>query len=250
MFEQVFVENSARTRRPLTVALSFAGQVALVVLTVLAPLLRTEVIVPSRLLRIVTAPSGRREPPRTPQRAATTPVRTTSAPRPVFSAPGFREPARVPDRILLVDDGAPPVLPLGATVPALGSAENGVLYGRGRDARQIPRLPPPKSAAPPAPAVRPPLRVGGKVQAAKLIHQVMPVYPPLAKQARISGVVRLEAIIARSGMVESLHLIGGHPLLAQAAIDAVRQWIYQPTLLNGDPVEVLTEIEVNFKLGE
>jgi periplasmic protein TonB len=251
MFEQVFVENSARTRRPLAVTLSFAGQVALIGLTVLAPLLRTEVIMPSRLMRIVTAPQNRGTPQRTPERTlATAPAHPATAPRLIFSSPVFREPGRVPDRILLADDSAPPVLTPGAAGPAIGGSPNGVPYGLGTDSAQIAKLPPPKPAPPPAPASRAPLRVGGKVQAAKLIHQVMPAYPPLAKQARISGLVRLEAIIARGGMVESLRVISGHPLLVEAAVDAVRQWVYQPTLLNGDPVEVLTQIDVFFKLAE
>src|SRR5689334_10121073 len=99
MFEQVFVENSARTRRPLAVTLSFAGQVALIGLTVLAPLLRTEIIVPSRLMRIVTAPQNRGTPQRTPERTlATAPAHPATAPRLIFSSPVFREPGRVPDR--------------------------------------------------------------------------------------------------------------------------------------------------------
>ena len=78
----------------------------------------------------------------------------------------------------------------------------------------------------------------------------MPVYPQPARLARISGTVRLEALISRDGMIQSLRVMSGHPLLAQAALDAVRQWVYRPTRLNGEPVEVLTQIEVNFKLGE
>jgi len=88
------------------------------------------------------------------------------------------------------------------------------------------------------------------VQAAKILRQVKPIYPPLARQAHLSGDVLLEAVISREGTIESLRVINGQPLFVNAAIDAVRQWLYQPTLLNGDPVEVLTQIEVNFKLGE
>ena len=95
-----------------------------------------------------------------------------------------------------------------------------------------------------------PVVVGGDVQAAKLIRQVTPVYPTLAKQARVSGTVYLEAIIGRNGAIESLRVKSGSGLLAPAAVDAVRQWLYQPTLLNGVPVEVLTEIEVNFRLSQ
>jgi periplasmic protein TonB len=78
------------------------------------------------------------------------------------------------------------------------------------------------------------------------IVKVQPVYPPLAKQARIQGVVILEAIIGRDGAVTEVKVISGHPLLQQAAIDAVSQWKYKPTLLNGEPVEVVTTVTVNF----
>jgi protein TonB len=117
-------------------------------------------------------------------------------------------------------------------------------------------MPPPKPAPPSPVAPRTTttatqrVRVGGVVQSAKLLRQAKPVYPPLARSAHISGVVHLEAVIGRNGTIESLRVIDGHPLFVQAALEAVRQWVYQPTLLNGDPVEVLTQIEVNFKLGE
>jgi protein TonB len=92
--------------------------------------------------------------------------------------------------------------------------------------------------------------VGGNVQAANLINQVRPVYPPLAKQARISGVVELSAIIGKDGRVQDLKVVRGHPLLVQAALDAVKNWVYRPTLLNGEPVEVSTTIDVNFTLSQ
>ena len=94
------------------------------------------------------------------------------------------------------------------------------------------------------------IRVGGNVQAANLISKVTPAYPPLAKQARIQGTVRFTVIIGKDGTVQNLELVSGHPLLVPAATDAVRQWVYRPTLLNGDPVEVITQIDVNFTLSE
>jgi TonB family protein len=94
------------------------------------------------------------------------------------------------------------------------------------------------------------IRVGGNQQQTKLVSQPKPVYPALAKQARISGVVHLNALIAKDGSVKNLSVISGHPLLIQAAMDAVTQWRYEPTLLNGDPVEVLTQIDVNFTLSQ
>jgi periplasmic protein TonB len=87
------------------------------------------------------------------------------------------------------------------------------------------------------------------VQQANLIRQVKPPYPPLAKQARIQGAVVLEAVISKQGGVENLRVISGHPLLIQAALDAVKQWKYKPTLLNGEPVEVVTTVTVNFNLS-
>lgn len=104
-------------------------------------------------------------------------------------------------------------------------------------------------AAPPAESPGA-LRVGGIAQAAKLIRQVAPVYPLQAKQARIQGTVRFEAIIGKDGTVQTLQLVGGHPLLVPAAQDAVKQWVYEPTLVDGKPVEVYTLIDVNFKLTE
>jgi len=94
------------------------------------------------------------------------------------------------------------------------------------------------------------IRVGGNVQQAKLVRQPRPVYPPLAKQARIQGVVKLNAIISRDGTIQNLSVISGHPLLVPSAMDAVKQWVYQPTLLNGEPVEVVTQIDVNFTLSQ
>src|SRR5436190_96794 len=110
------------------------------------------------------------------------------------------------------------------------------------------------TAPPPPPPPQPhqtgPLRVGGNVQAARIVNRVQPVYPPLARQTRISGTVRLHAIIGKDGAITSLEVMSGHPLLQQAALDAVRQWRYQPTLLNGEPVDVDTTIDVIFSLNQ
>ena len=90
--------------------------------------------------------------------------------------------------------------------------------------------------------------VGGQVQHARLIKQTKPIYPPLARQAHIQGIVRLEAIIAKDGTIQRLRAATGHPMLVQAALDAVRRWRYQPTYLNGQPVEVATTLDVHFTL--
>jgi protein TonB len=106
------------------------------------------------------------------------------------------------------------------------------------------------SALPPAahPTItRPP--VTSSVMSGNLIHKVQPEYPPLARQARIQGTVVLQAIISREGTIEKLQAVSGHPMLVPAAMAAVRQWRYRPYLLNGVPVEVETQVTVNFLLG-
>lgn len=90
------------------------------------------------------------------------------------------------------------------------------------------------------------IRVGGAVQESKLIRRVDPVYPALAQQARIQGVVLLNLIISKEGAVSNVAVLTGHPLLVPAAIEAAKRWVYQPTLLNGNPVEVQTEVSIPF----
>jgi protein TonB len=168
-----------------------------------------------------------------------------AAPR-VFRNP-FAAPTRVPDRIVMTPDAPePPMLAWPGNSGALSNPAG------------VPGLPlnvisqpPPK---PPAPkpennAPRQPLRVSSGVQQANLIYAPKPVYPPLAKAARVQGTIRLQAVIAVDGSIKNLRLISGPPLLVNAAMDAVRRWQYKPTMLNGSPVEVITDIDVNFMLN-
>jgi len=83
-----------------------------------------------------------------------------------------------------------------------------------------------------------------------LIHHVNPAYPNLARQARIQGTVRLQALIAGDGRVAQLAVVSGHPLLVQSALEAVRQWRYQPTLRDGEPMEVITTVDVVFGMSD
>jgi protein TonB len=153
------------------------------------------------------------------------------------------QPKAIPKQVaMLREDPAPPPGPVGGVVGGIdgglaGGAAGGFLGG-------IIAAPPPP---PPPPQER--IRVGGQVQQAKLSNQARPVYPPLARQARIQGTVKLEAIIGKDGTIQELKVVSGHPLLIQSALDAVKQWHYQPTMLNGVPVEVITTIDVNFTLG-
>jgi protein TonB len=101
----------------------------------------------------------------------------------------------------------------------------------------------------PKPAQPKRISISGGVMAGMLVQKTQPVYPPIAKAARVSGTVVLQATISRSGSVENLQVISGPAMLQQAAMDAVRQWRYKPYLLNGEPIEVITTVNVIFTLG-
>jgi TonB family protein len=100
------------------------------------------------------------------------------------------------------------------------------------------------SPAPPPP----PLRIGGRVELARIVKRIPPIYPPLARAARVEGTVVIDAVIATSGRLENMKVLRGHPLLVSAALDCVRQWRYQPARLNGKLIESPAHIEVNFEL--
>ena len=95
-----------------------------------------------------------------------------------------------------------------------------------------------------------PIRVGGNVQQANIVSRVSPVYPADAKRDRIQGTVRLEVTIDKEGHVQSVSLVDGPAALVQSAVDAVSLWVYKPTLLNGQPVEVITTVDVNYTLSQ
>jgi protein TonB len=146
---------------------------------------------------------------------------------------------------------------VAAPAPAQGGGVPGSVgpgTGTGSSPFGTVRITPPPEPQPatekPAPKPKPIQRitVGGVVQQGKLISGPSPIYPALAKQARVSGVVRLQAVIARNGSIMDLHAVTGNPLLIPAALAAVRLWVFQPTYLNGEPVEVATDIEVKFLL--
>lgn len=161
----------------------------------------------------------------------------------------MKAPTVIPKNVAEIKDEPPPSFAAIGVVGGVpggmpGGTPGGVLGSIISSAAAPPPPPPPQAAAPKR------IRVGGQVTAAKLILQPKPEYPPLAKMARIQGTVRLEAIISRDGTIQDLKVISGHPLLVKSALEAVQRWRYQPTLLNGEPVEVITEIEVNFTLAQ
>jgi protein TonB len=202
----------------------------------------------SALTQLISPPPP--PPPAPPPPPPTTAVRVV---KPQVDDGQFRAPVEIPKEIArIVDDGPPPDAALGGVVGGVpGGVPGGTLSGVLGGVLGGPQLIAPPPPPPPPEAPRPPqrIKVGGNVQQANLVKQVKPPYPPLARQARIQGTVILEAVINRQGSVDQLRVVSGHPLLVQSAMDAVRQWKYRPTLLNGEPVEVVTTITVNFNLS-
>ncbi len=162
----------------------------------------------------------------------------------------FVAPTHIPVGVPIIQDGPEMI----AQAPSIGTASGsdgifGSIGAMTNAAVTLPSPPPPRAVShvPPAPKV---VKLGGNVLEAKLVKRVMPVYPPLARQMRLAGTVRLEGVISRAGRVINLQVVSGHPMLTAAALDAVRQWVYSPTLLNGEPVEVIAPIEVHFTLSQ
>ena len=153
---------------------------------------------------------------------------------------------------------APPHMPVdihrgeeGADVPAPdfpGGNVPGVVQVI--EAGRAPLFVEPPHIAQPAQPEKRPVKVSEGVLEAQLVSRIEPQYPTIAVQTKTQGTVRLRAIISRDGRITSLEILNGHPFLVRAALDAVRQWRYRPTLLNGEPVEVETSITVIFRLRE
>lgn len=232
-------------RATLPIAYVFEG--IIIGVMVLIPLIYTEALPKAQLMTFLAAPPPPPPPPPPPAAAP--------APRIVHRISVedvMRAPTVIPKRIAEVkDEPEPPANSAGVVGGVVGGVPGGSfggvlggVIGSSMSAAAPPPPPPPKPQAPKR------IRVGGQVESAKLIFGPHPEYPPLAKMARISGTVRLDALISKDGTIQDLKVISGHPLLVKAAMDAVSRWRYQPTLLNGDAVEVATEIDVNFTLAE
>ena len=252
MFEQTFVQTG-KTNKTWTVVLSFAIQCLLMGLLVILPMIYFDVLPAATLQSFLVAPPP--PPPPPPPPAAAPPKVVKVIPR-QFDAGKLVTPKVIPKEIAQIKEDELP--PPSSGVGVVGGVAGGVAGGQpggvlggilGGIPSAAPPPPPPPKKEEKAPTPQR-IRVGGNVQAANLINQVRPVYPPLAKQARISGTVELSAIIGKDGRVQDLKVVRGHPLLVQAALDAVKQWVYKPTLLNGEPVEVSTTIDVNFTLAQ
>ncbi len=252
MFEQTFV-GSGKTKTTWTMVGAMVAQMFLVGIAIIIPMIYFDVLPSTTLTSFLVAPPP--PPPPPPPPAAAPPVKVVKVIPRQFDAGKLMAPKAIPKEVATIKEEELPPVTSGVAgvvggVPGgvAGGTPGGVLGGiLGAVPTAAPPPPPPKEKAPPPPSR---IRVGGNVQQARLVRQPRPVYPPLAKQARIQGVVKLSAVISKDGTIMELNVISGHPLLVPAALDAVKQWVYQPTLLNGEPVEVATQIDVNFTLSQ
>lgn len=244
MFEDSLIESGGRlkTKRGWTSMLSFILQIMIIGVMVLIPLIFTEALPKAVTLGFLVAPP----PPPPPPPPAAAPVKIVKVIQTDIVNGQLRTPTKIPQKVQMIkEDEAPP--PVMASTGVVGGVPGGVPGGSmggviGSVLSSTP-VAVPKIATPQR------VRVSSGVQSGLLIRKVNPTYPPLARQARIQGVVLLQAQISKEGNITNLQLISGHPMLAPAAIEAVKQWKYKPYLLNGEPVEVETQVQVNFTLA-
>jgi protein TonB len=243
MFNDLVISgsNSTKTHKSWTVLLSTVIQVAILGVLILIPLIYTEALPKGMLTTFIVPPP----PPPPPPPPAAAIQRIVKPIVHLIKNGQMMAPTVIPKKIEMIkEEAAPPDVGVsgGVVGGVAGGSAGGVLGGI---IGGVGGAPPP----PPPPKSNKPLRVGGNVQQANLLRQVQPVYPPIAKTAHISGTVILHAIISKEGTIEQLEYVSGPPLLMKNAMDAVHQWRYKPTMLNGEPVEVDTTVSVVFTLG-
>ena len=240
MFDEL-VESSAvkkKTNTSWAVTLSVIVQSLVLFVLILIPLIYTQALPKAMLSTLLIAPPPPPPPPPPPQAV---PVKVIKPVARLLTQGKLMAPRAIPKDVAVFKEAELPPEPAAGSGVLGGLGGGDILGGLGGGSSSAP--PPPPKAAPSR------IKLGGQVQAAKIVAQPQPLYPALARQARIQGNVVLHAIIDKDGRVGQLEVVSGHPLLVQSALDAVKQWRYQPTQLNGDPVEVDTTITVTFVLG-
>jgi periplasmic protein TonB len=240
MFADSFLETSGiqRSHRSLSTLTSFGLQAAIAAALLLFPLFHQEAL---PLLHRLSTPVSLGRPFEQPLA-----VRASGGLNSIFASNHadfrLRAPSRIPTSLPPeTDDPGLPPGPGGPYIPGTQGDPNGQILNVLGGGTQ-PVMPVRAAAATPR------IRIS-QMSPGSLTHSVQPIYPARARSARIQGTVVLAAIIGKDGTIANLHVANGHPMLTGAAIDAVRQWRYRPYILNGDPVEVETQITVNFSLS-
>jgi protein TonB len=258
MFEDSLLEsggkNSRLRRRGLwSTVFSFVFQCLLVAVALLIPLLRTQVLPKQELMTYLVAPPPPPPPPPPPAAKPMPKQLPKPTPKPTIDTTKLKAPTEIPKKIVIVKEETPPPVapPAGVVGGVVGGVPGGQVGGvvggvLGSITPSAPVAPPP-----PPPKPKPPerVKVSGGVVAGMLLVKVAPVYPVLARQARISGTVVLQAVIGKDGNIKNLRAVSGNPMLIPSAIEAVSKWRYKPYILDGEPVEVDTQVTVNFQLS-
>jgi protein TonB len=242
MFEDSLIESGGRlkTKRGLTTTISFLFEALLLGVMILIPLLFTDALPKTQLLTLIVAPP----PPPPPPPPAAAPVHIVKQVQTDIINGQLRTPTKIPKKVEMIkEDEAPPPVMAGVVGGVPGGVPGGQMGGVIGGIISSTPVAVPKVAAPTR------VRVSQGVTEGMVLRRVQPNYPPLARQARIQGDVVLQAEISKEGAIENLRVISGHPMLAPAAIDAVKQWRYKPYFLNGEPVAVETQITVKFSLS-
>jgi periplasmic protein TonB len=243
MFEDSLLESGGKfkTKRGATTTIAVVAQIALIGVLVLIPLIYTEALPKGQLTTFLVAPPP---PPPPPPPPAAAPVVKVHKVETDLNNGQLRTPTAIPKKVAMIKEDEPPP---SANAGVMGGVAGGVPGGQmgGVIGGIISSTP----VAVPRVATPQRVRVSQGVSQGLLVRKVNPNYPPLARQARIQGQVVLQAEISKDGSIENLRLVSGHPMLAPAAIEAVKQWKYKPYFLNGEPVEVETQITVIFSLS-
>ena len=243
MFEDSLIESGGKlsTKRGMTTAVSFVFQVVLIGVLVVLPLLFTEALPKTQLMTFLVAPP----PPPPPPPPAAAPVKVVKQIQTDIINGQLRTPTKIPEKVQMIkeEEAPPPVTSMAGVVGGVPGSAGGQMGGVIGGIINSTPVAVPRVATPQR------VRVSQGVTQGLLLRKIQPSYPPLARQARIQGSVLLQAEISKDGSIENLRLISGHPMLAPAAIEAVKQWKYKPYILNGEPVAVETQITVNFTLA-
>ncbi len=242
MFEQSIVATQP-ANKTWTLGLSILVQISLISAAILFPLVYTDTL--PLLTKLVGGLVAPLPPPKPPDLAAR-PVSRSSVTDHAVTAP-FKPPTTIyrgPVETQTIED---PGLVVSGGIET-GTGEN-PLNRVLATTNTVPHVRPPEETVKPPVETRAPMRVSGTVQEAKLLRKIIPIYPPLAIAARVQGSVHLVGVISKDGTIRDLQVIDGSPMLIRAALDAVRQWVYRPTLLTGEPVEVIAPITVTFTLN-
>jgi len=253
MFEQATLMNAPAGTRAWSAFLGLTTQIAVVSVAVLIPMAFPQVLPTARILETLVPPL----PPAPPRPLGE--MRRTATSNAMRRVPWtpvqFTEPKDIPRGVpRIVDEPAETGVvgsPEGSSTGSFTGVIQGILDGVERNVR----VPPLRTTV--APVIKPPdpaqtivrYKEGGRVVLGAPIHRVEPPYPQIAKAAHISGIVELECVVGADGRIKEVKVLSGNPLLVHAAVDAAWQWIYGPSKLNGDPIEIITKLTFAFKLN-